>query len=175
MSNNDKENNKSKSTNSNKEEPPISTKVKLKYKDFLALILYYKKRIMKQTLPLCKNDMTVIHDLLSEVIDYITLLSSMIEFSNEREQLYAIAMDIINHLDSISKSDTQPSYPIKMKIKLYETRFALFFNQIKDFNQAEIILNDIIKIQNENNFPMFNQASSWFFAALVQFRKILFN
>lgn len=152
---------------------PKSPKSKLKYKTFIKLFQYYHKRILKQMLPLCQNDMKVIHDLLTETIDYITLLYPLEEFNKEREQLYDITRDIIEHLDSIIQSDNTPSYPIKMKVKLYESKFAFYFKQAKDFTKAEMILNDIIKIQEDNNFSLFNQASALFFAALIRFRKII--
>jgi hypothetical protein len=66
-------------------------------------------------------------------------------------------------------------YPFSLKLTALELKFYLFFNVQKNYDEAEKLLNEIIKIQNVLQMPKFNTGSSTFFMAIVKFCKIKFH
>lgn len=66
-------------------------------------------------------------------------------------------------------------YPFSLKLIALELKFHLLFKIQKNYEEAEKLLKDIIKIQDVLQMPKFNIGASTFFMAIVKFCKIIFH
>jgi hypothetical protein len=183
--------------------PPRSTYSENSFKDFLKICKAYykelkhfnkeatedKEREIKHPQELSKDDMIVLNDLIKEIILYSNLLLKN-KFFEETKKMIKIGEKIcdvlLKNLNNGKDGQINPQnisqnnihslkivYPLSLKLQILEIKFDLHFNSQNNFEDAEKILLEIIKIQNILHLPKFNLGCSNFYLAMVKFCKII--
>jgi hypothetical protein len=108
-------------------------------------------------------------DMLLKILNRGDNLESSLNYKQLPNQISNSEKDFNkNYIDSFS---LKINYSLSMKLQILEIKFDYLFNSINNYEEAEKVLLEIIKIQNILQLSKFNLACSNFYLAMIKFCK----
>ncbi len=151
---------------------------------------------------LVKSDIIVLNDLVKEINTYTLELIKTGSHIEEAKSIIKIGLKITDYLlkilhsyikseevrnnNSSLRSDNTSSnyrknnttnnklsdYPLSLKLMLLETKFHISFNIELNYNDAEKIIEEVMRIQNIIKASRFNLGCSVFYLGIIKFSKL---
>ena len=183
----EEEGKKSDLQNDNIDNIPPSIYSNNSFKDFCRITkAYYKelKTVNKNNGTIGKDDMSVINNLMTESNEYSSILikEQHLKEANKLNKLTSKIVEIILQIfTKIHESENKMNnnlnlpttsilfYPLFLKLSTLETKFQLVFQVEENYEEAEKIIQEVLKLQIALQLPKFNIGCSTFYSALIKF------